>query len=132
MPPVGLRFRITLSPDVTDADGLPAPKMTYRLSKESRAILDYGMDRSEDILRAAGAHTIHRSPLKAQAGFHLMGTARMGDDPETSVVDAHGRCHGSDNLYVIDASVFVTASTVNPMLTAQALAARAVDAMLRE
>jgi len=67
--------------------------------------------------------------LRDQAGFHIMGTARMGSDPARSVVDAFGRCHDVPNLWVLDASVFVTASVANPTLTAQALALRAADHM---
>jgi choline dehydrogenase-like flavoprotein len=56
-----------------------------------------------------------------------MGTARMGTDPERSVVDPFGRCHDVPNLFVVDASVFVTASAANPTATAQALALRTAD-----
>ncbi|KAI1288726.1 long-chain fatty alcohol dehydrogenase [Xylaria venustula] len=53
---------------------------------------------------------------------HQMGTARMGTTPETSVVDATGKVWGCDGLYVADASVFPTASGVNPMMTVMAIA----------
>jgi len=58
-----------------------------------------------------------------------MGTARMGTDPSTSVVDPHGRLHGLDNLVVADSSVFVTSTGYGPTLTLTALAARAAHAM---
>ena len=51
------------------------------------------------------------------AGWHLLGTARMGTDPATSVVDPWGKAHDVDNLYVVDGSVFVTAGGVNPTNT---------------
>ncbi|NGP18811.1 GMC oxidoreductase [Devosia aurantiaca] len=90
--------RIALSTELSDSDGLPAPKMIYKLSQNSRNILDFGMARADDVLRAAGAvRTVH-TPLRSEAGFHLMGTARMGDDPERSVVDAYGQCHDVPNL----------------------------------
>jgi choline dehydrogenase-like flavoprotein len=54
----------------------------------------------------------------------------MGADRETSVVDASGRSHDHPNLYIVDASVFVTSSVVNPTLTAQAIALRAADRLL--
>jgi len=53
-----------------------------------------------------------------------MGTARMGDDPDTSVVDAFGRVHDFDNLYVADGSVFVSSGGFNPTLTIMALSLR--------
>ncbi|TPV95058.1 MAG: GMC family oxidoreductase [Myxococcales bacterium FL481] len=58
---------------------------------------------------------------------HVSGTCRMGDDPETSVVDADQRCHDLDNLYVADASVFPTSGGINPSLTIAALALRVAD-----
>ncbi|MDG4889781.1 GMC family oxidoreductase [Mesorhizobium sp. WSM4887] len=119
--------RIVLSQMEIDADGLPIARMIYRLSDNSRRILDFGMDRADELLRDAGAIATYRTPLTTQAGFHLMGTARMGNDPETSVVDAFGRCHDVPNLFVADASAFVTSAAVNPTLTAQALALRSAE-----
>jgi choline dehydrogenase-like flavoprotein len=122
--------RVTLSDSLHDRDGLPAAKWIYRVSDNSRRALDFGLDRAEEVLRAAGGGAVFRTPLRDQAGFHIMGTARMGDDPETSVVNAFGQCHDVPNLWVLDASVFVTASVANPTLTAQALALRAADHLL--
>jgi choline dehydrogenase-like flavoprotein len=119
--------RIALSDMVTDRDGLPAPKMIYRVSENSRKILDFGMARAEEALRAAGATETVHTKLRSEAGFHLMGTARMGADPETSVVDAYGRCHDVPNLFIADASTFVTSAAINPTATAQALALRTAD-----
>ncbi len=70
---------------------------------------------------------LYRTPLRSEAGFHLMGTARMGTDPARSVVDPFGRCHDVPNLFVADASVFVTSAAINPTATAQALALRTAD-----
>ncbi|WP_226580454.1 GMC oxidoreductase [Acuticoccus sediminis] len=124
--------RVTLSDAVTDRDGYPAAKMTYRLAPESRAALDFAIARAEEVLRAAGARAIAVDPLKAQAGFHLMGTARMGNDRETSVTDRFGRCHDVSNLFLADSSVFVTGSAMNPTSTAQALALRTADHIVTE
>ena len=119
--------RIALSSTATDDDGLPIPRMIYRVSPNSRANLDFGIERAADVLKAAGATEIASTPLKAEAGFHLMGTARMGNDPATSVVDRSCRCHDVPNLFIADASTFVTSSTLNPTATAQALALRLAD-----
>jgi len=67
------------------------------------------------------------NPLLGPAGWHLMGTARMGDDPGSSVVDAHGRCHDVKNLFIVDGSIFVTSAAVNPTSTIQALALYVAD-----
>jgi choline dehydrogenase-like flavoprotein len=118
---------ITLSDDLRDRDGAAAPRLSYRVSDVSRHMLDFAMDRAADALRAAGGTDIVRDRLKAQAGFHLMGTARMGASRETSVVDGYGGCHDVSNLFIVDSSVFVTASAMNPTATAQAFALRAAD-----
>ncbi|OYW62572.1 MAG: GMC family oxidoreductase [Rhodobacterales bacterium 12-65-15] len=76
-------------------------------------------------------------PIVLSRGFpkskpsHQCGTARMGDDPATSVVDANLRTHDLDNLYIVDASVLPTSAAVNPSLTIAALALRAGDQIAR-
>ncbi len=68
-------------------------------------------------------HGIGATPIPESR--HVMGTVRMGDDPDTSVVDRWGRVHSLDNVVVADSSVFVTSSGYGPTLTLVALAARA-------
>jgi choline dehydrogenase-like flavoprotein len=121
---------VTLSPSLRDSDGLPAPRLTYRVSENSRRILDFGLDRAEEVLGEAGSTATFRTQLRSEAGFHLMGTARMGADPAASVTDPFGRCHEVENLFLADASVFVTAAAVNPTATAQALALRQAEHIL--
>jgi len=114
--------RVTLDPERKDADGIPAPRIEYRLSENSRRMLDHAVARGREALQAGGAlETFAEAPL-APAGWHLMGTARMGRDPERSVVNEWGRCHDVRNLFIVDGSVFVTAAGVNPTNTIQALA----------
>ncbi|WP_210483915.1 GMC family oxidoreductase [Microvirga antarctica] len=124
--------RIALSDTIVDCDGLPAAQMIYSISDNSRRLLDFGMARAEEVLRGAGAIEIFPTPLRTETGFHLMGTARMGDDPRRSVVDQWGRCHDVPNLVIADASVFVTSSSINPTATAQALALRAADQIVAQ
>ena len=124
------RNRIALSDRIEDRDGLPAARMIYSVSQNSRRLLDSGLDRAGEVLREAGARRLHRTPLRDQAGFHLMGTARMGADPAQSVTDAQGRCHDVANLFIADASAFVTSSCLNPTATAQALSLRVADTIL--
>ncbi len=120
---------VTLDPELTDSDGIPAPKITYRYSKNSLDMLSHGMDRAEEALRAAGASEVVRSAPLAQSGWHLLGTARMGNDPETSVVNSWGRSHDVKNLFIIDGSIFVTSGAVNPTSTIQALSLYIADNM---
>jgi choline dehydrogenase-like flavoprotein len=113
---------VTIDPDLKDSDGIPAPKINYRLSENSHRMLAHAVARAKDVLLAAGAvDTFEQSPLPF-AGWHLMGTARMGTDPKTSVVNEWGRSHDVRNLFIVDGSIFVTAAAVNPTNTIQALA----------
>jgi choline dehydrogenase-like flavoprotein len=114
--------QVTLDPELVDSDGIPAPKISYQLSENSRLMLDHAVARGREALEAAGAkETLSEAPL-APAGWHLMGTARMGTDPKRSVVNEWCRSHDVKNLFVIDGSVFVTSGGVNPTNTIQALA----------
>ena len=116
---------VTLDPDLTDSDGIPAPKINYRLGENTRAMLRHGEARARDVLLAAGARQVlEKSDDKVwwRAGWHQMGTCRMGHDPETSVVNGWGRSHDVKNLFIVDGSIFVTSGAVNPTSTIQALA----------
>lgn len=116
--------RVTLSPTLVDSDGLPAPKIEYRVSENTRKVLQYTVDRMVEAHQAAGAVRIITQELWVDQPGHLLGTARMGEDPATSVVDSYGRTHDVDNLYIADGSIFVTSGSANPTATITALALR--------
>jgi choline dehydrogenase-like flavoprotein len=121
------RNTITLDPAVRDAWGVPVARVTHEWSANDRALLDAAIARSREILEAAGAvEVFHGAPR----GAHNMGTCRMGRSPATSVVDPDCRAHEVPNLLICDTSVFVTATGVNPTLTAMALAQRAADRLV--
>lgn len=124
--------RVTLADGLADGDGLPAPRVRYRVSENSRRILAFNVDRARESLLAAGARRVVSLPLMGAFGWHLLGTARMGDDPERSVVDAWGRTHDVPNLYVVDGSTFVTGAAVNPTSTIVALALRNAEGLLAQ
>ena len=113
---------VTLDPSRCDAHGIPAAKVDYRLSDNSHKMLNFAVARGAEVMRAAGAVDVIETKLLKNAGWHNMGTARMGTDPNTSVVNEWGRCHDVKNLFVIDGSIFVTSAGVNPTRTIQALA----------
>jgi choline dehydrogenase-like flavoprotein len=119
--------RVTLDPELTDSHGIPAPKIHYTLSENSARMLDFAVARGTEAMAAAGAQDVMVQRLIGNAGWHNMGTARMGTDPETSVVNEWGRCHDLKNLFVIDGSIFVTSAGVNPTRTIQALALYIAD-----
>jgi choline dehydrogenase-like flavoprotein len=123
--------RVDLDPALTDGHGIPAPRVVYTLSENSRRMLEHGIARASEALDAAGARDISANPLLRAGGWHLMGTARMGRDPDTSVIDAEGRCHDVPNLYIVDGSTMVTCAGVNPTSTIQAVALYIADGMIR-
>jgi len=123
--------RVTLDPERVDADGIPAPRIHYRLSENSRKMLEHAAARGSEALEAAGAKECSVEAPLSLAGWHLMGTARMGTDPERSVVNPWGRCHDVKNLFIVDGSIFVTAGGVNPTNTIQALALYVAEAIKR-
>jgi choline dehydrogenase-like flavoprotein len=124
------RNRVELDPELADGAGLPAPKVVYTISENSRRLLDFHVERARESLLEAGAVSVDvLSPMRS-AGWHLLGTARMGNDPATSVVDPWGKTHDVDNLYVVDGSVFVTAGGVNPTNTISSLALRFADGLV--
>jgi choline dehydrogenase-like flavoprotein len=115
--------RITLDHSRTDSDGLPGAKVAYVTGENTRKLVDWNLQRSLEAHEAAGA-TKAWITNRNNPSWHNLGTARMGDDPETSVVNRWGQTHDVANLYVIDGSQFVTATGVNPTATICALAKR--------
>jgi hypothetical protein len=111
-----------------DGDGIPAPKVTYRISDDARRATEWSIERASESLTEAGAHTVEGVAMRNNS--HLLGTARMGDERDTSVVDRWGVAHDVRNLAIVDGSVFVTVGAANPTSTISALALRAVDHLL--
>ncbi|NJC67460.1 GMC family oxidoreductase [Planosporangium flavigriseum] len=114
---------VTLDPVLTDSDGLPAAKVRYVTGENTRRLVDFNLERSLEAHAAAGA-TKAWVTSRNNPSWHNMGTCKMGDDPATSVVNGYGQAHDVPNLYVIDGSLFVTATGVNPTATICALAKR--------
>ena len=118
--------RVVLATDLFDSSGIPAPKVIYTTSSDSHANLDWNVERASSVLREAGAWELEVHP-RGGMNAHATGTARMGNDPRTSVVDRWCMSHDIPNLGIIDASVFVTSGVVSPTSTITALALRAAD-----
>ncbi|MCC6720114.1 MAG: GMC family oxidoreductase [Acetobacteraceae bacterium] len=121
--------RVTLDPVLRDSHGIPSPRVTYTLSANSQRMIDFAIARGTEVLRAAGAYEVESEGPLPYGGWHLMGTARMGDNPATSVVNRWGRAHDVRNLFIIDGALFVTSAGVNPTPTIQALALYIADQM---
>lgn len=118
---------VTLDSGLTDSDGIPAPKINYRISENTQKLLRFTVDRMTDIHHASGAARTIALPLIPDQPGHLLGTARMGSDPATSVVDSYGRAHDVPNLFIADGSIFVTCGAANPTCTIHALALRVAE-----
>jgi choline dehydrogenase-like flavoprotein len=118
----------TLDPDVKDAWGLPALRMTFRDHPNDLKMMAWMQDRAMEILDAAGAKTKWRARVgEQQFAVHLLGTCRMGNDPKTSVINADHRTHDVPNLFLCDGSSLVTSGRGQPTMTIMALAFRAAD-----
>jgi choline dehydrogenase-like flavoprotein len=127
---------VDLSPSIRDVRGVPVARVTYEPGRHELAASKYHGKILQSVLEEMGAewvlhtsspgvsyHGIGATPVPESR--HVIGTARMGDNPDTSVVDKWGRVHSLDNVVVADSSVFVTSSGYGPTLTLVALAARA-------
>lgn len=123
--------RITLHPQDADPYGVPLPRMHYRVGDYSRAGLDYARAVHDEIFARLNASEIQHAD-EFQGSGHVIGTTRMGNDPLDSVVDRNLRSHAHDNLFLVGAGVFPTASTANPTLTIAALALRAAEQVTAE
>ena len=135
--------RVDLDPSVRDAWGFPAGRVTYRPHRHELAASAHAGALHEAVMLDAGAEfafTATSPPIGAgiehadinplglaPASRHVMGTARMGADPATSVVSPEQRLWDVDNVLVCDSSVFVTSTGYNPTLTLAALAHRAAS-----
>ena len=122
--------RVTLDPELVDGNGIPAPRIEYRALARTRRACSRTASRARRRCSRPPARSrpAREAPLRV-AGWHLMGTARMGRDPARSVVNEWGRSHDVRNLFVIDGSIFVTAGAVNPTYTIQALALHIADSI---
>ncbi|MCW5980979.1 MAG: GMC family oxidoreductase [Bryobacteraceae bacterium] len=122
---------ITLDPDVKDAWGLPAMRVTFSWHEDDLKTLRYFEKRMLEIFDAAKPRRAWSYPpgFDLLPSRHLMGTCRMGNDPKTSVVNADNRAHDVANLFIVDGSSLVTSGRQQPTATIQALAYRAADRM---
>jgi len=121
---------VTLDPALRDPDGIPAPRIDYRIDEHARANLAFQIERAKEAHEAAGAVETLVTDW-SRWGWHLLGTCKMGDDPRTSVVNRWGQAHDVANLYIVDGSVFPTSGPQPPTATIAANAARCVYALIR-
>jgi choline dehydrogenase-like flavoprotein len=115
--------RVTLA-DEKDQYGLPIAHVTFSRCDNDKALVKHAVNFMSQALEAVDARDIW---AESDDTAHLAGTARMGDDPRTSVVNGDCRSWDIPNLWICDGSVFPTVGGVNPSLTIQAIACRTAD-----
>jgi choline dehydrogenase-like flavoprotein len=120
---------IELEREKVDAWGIPVLKISCMWRENERALLKDMSITAAEMLSAAGAKDIEPILEDNAPGLtiHEMGTARMGRDPKTSVLNRHNQAHDAKNLFVTDGACMTSSSCVNPSLTYMALTARACD-----
>lgn len=118
----------SLDPELKDAWGLPALRMTYKDHPDDIKLCNWLNVRAVELLNAAGAQKIWSNPVEEQQfSVHLLGTCRMGNDPRNSVINSDHQTHDVKNLFLCDGSSLVTSGRGQPTLTIEALAFRAAD-----
>ena len=124
--------RVSNSNSNKDRFGVPGVKVNYSLDANSKKLLAHGLRRAKSVLNKLGAETVvTHAPLK-NVGWHAMGTTRMGENPQTSVVGPTGETHDVRNLYIVDSSVFPSSSVVNPANTIQSVSLYLTEGLSRE
>jgi choline dehydrogenase-like flavoprotein len=128
--------QVTINRDLKDKYGLPTLLFdTEFKDNDYKMRIDMANDAAE-MLEAAGAKNVQSYDRKSQhgigLGIHEMGTARMGKDPKTSVLNKYNQVHACKNVFVTDGSFMTSAACVNPSLTYMAFTARAADYAVNE
>jgi choline dehydrogenase-like flavoprotein len=126
--------KITLDKNKTDKWGMPVLAIDCEIKDNERKMrVDMGND-AKEMLEAAGVKnvSIYDNDYYPGMGIHEMGTARMGKDPKTSVLNEWNQVWDAQNVFVTDGACMTSASCVNPSLTYMALTARACDHAVKE
>ena len=124
---------LDLDPTVKDPLGFPVCRITADFKENERRVATFIQDKMDEWYTAAGAVAIERGPIGTMGpSTHAYGGTRMGDNAETNVVDRWGFSHEVPNLGVLGASVMGTSGARNPTLTAQALAWRTSERLVKQ
>ena len=126
--------RVTLDRTRKDKHGLPVLAFDAVMRENELKMRQDMAAEAATMLEAAGFKDVHSydGGDELGMGIHEMGTARMGRDPETSVLNAWNQVHACKNVYVTDGSCMTSSACQNPSLTYMALTARAADHAVQE
>ena len=125
---------VQLHPTLKDKWGIPQLEINCRWSSNELDMMKDAADTAEKMLKVAGIENIKKTVTQKPPGLaiHELGTARMGRDPKTSVLNGFNQSHDINNLFVTDGSCFSSSAVQNPSLTFMALTVRAVDFAVKE
>jgi choline dehydrogenase-like flavoprotein len=126
--------KMTLSRDRTDEWGIPLVEFDCEWKENEDRMTEDILDEGEAMFHAAGFKNIRRNDSHQAMGLdiHEMGTARMGRDPSTSMLNATNQIHSVENVFVTDGSCMTSTACQNPSITYMALTARAADHAVNE
>jgi len=126
--------KITLDSDNLDQWGLPIVKVDFKYSDNEFAMLEHMTKESEEMLTKAGFKNVgsYRTYPSPGSAVHEMGTARMGLDPKTSVLNKYNQMHDVKNVFITDGSFMSSSACQNPSLTYMAITARACQYALKQ
>ncbi|HUQ67352.1 MAG TPA: GMC family oxidoreductase [Flavitalea sp.] len=126
--------KITLDKDKKDKWGLPVLRFDCEIKDNEKKMRKAMIDDAKEMLEAAGLKSVYGfdNDYAMGMGIHEMGTARMGKDPKTSVLNSYNQIWDAKNVFVTDGSFMVSAGCQNPSLTYMAMTARAADYAVKE
>lgn len=126
--------RIELDETQKDEWGIPLSKIHFRYGENEITLREDSINEAEKMLKKAGFTNIRsfRSELIPGSAIHEMGTARMGKDPSTSVLNGQNQMHDVKNVFITDGSCMTSSASQNPSLTYMALTARACDFAVKQ
>ena len=126
--------KISLNRNMQDKWGLPVLDMDVEIKDNEKKMRQDMMNDAAEMLTAAGVKEVSTYDYGYEfgMGIHEMGTARMGRDPKTSVLNGNNQVWDAPNVFVTDGACMTSASCVNPSLTYMAMTARAADFAVSE
>jgi choline dehydrogenase-like flavoprotein len=125
---------VALSNEKTDKWGIPLLEISCEYKENELRMLDDILNDAAEMCESAGLKDIRAedSERKPGSGIHEMGTARMGKDPKTSILNGFNQMHEVPNVFVSDGACMTSSACQNPSITYMALTARAVDHAVKE
>jgi len=125
---------VEIAKDQVDAYGIPILRIQMEWGDNELKLFEDAREQAVEMLQAAGFKDIQKTgaPSIPGHGIHEVGTARMGHDPKTSVLNKYNQTHDVDNIFVTDGAAWVSQGCQNPTLTMMAITVRACDYIKRQ